>query len=107
MLSFSASDNFPKTNINFADLFVHGVMYAILATILLYERSKFTGAAHKSAKWPIEALVVPFIVGIGTEIVQHVWIASRTGEVADGAANIAGAAIVVLAYKTFGLRQHQ
>ncbi len=107
MLSFSASDNFPKTDINFADLLVHAAMYGMLTIIMLYERHQIDKNHQKDVKWMLPVLIVPTIVGILTELVQYLWIESRTGEVADGVANVAGAAIVVLVYRMFTLRLHQ
>ena len=88
-LSLSPSDTYE--NISFADIpfldkSVHFSMYFILMSVIIYENRK----GFKSTGQLLLISLIPFCFGILMEILQSIFIVSRTGSFYDVIFNSAG-----------------
>lgn len=73
-----------------ADKLVHVLMYLILGIALTWE-----SVARKASalKLYLIAIVFPMLFGVAIEIVQHLWLSQRTGDIWDIVANCLGVLI--------------
>jgi VanZ family protein len=85
------------------DKVVHFTLFFVLTLMLLYEsrlRRVNAGLSRETITWIV---VITFIYGSFLEGMQHFFIVSRSGELADLIANFLGVAAALLVYG-FGIK---
>lgn len=105
LLSFVAcvlpSNRIPKINriaIPHFDKVVHFTLFFVLALLLFYENKLRTGNVNLTRKATLWIIVTTIIYASALEGVQHFFIISRSGNLADLAANLLGVFVAVLVY---------
>jgi VanZ family protein len=83
-------------DISFQDLIVHFLMYFVFSVLLIKELSaKENNRFSKMSGWIIPLLATA-VLGVVTEIIQHLWISGRYGSMSDFILDIAGSASAIL-----------
>ena len=90
-LSFSPLDKLIIKPPLGADKLAHIGMYAILGSVVVWTTSL--------SKWRSKLFIFSFILAAATEVVQHLFILNRTGDLYDFIANCVGLFIVLFTRK--------
>ncbi len=93
--------NIPKTPllaIPHFDKLVHFGIFAVFAFLLIYGLNKQSTAFCQKYQYTI-ALLAGVIYSAGTELLQHIYISSRSGEFWDFLANLAGCVVGLLVFR--------
>lgn len=97
ILSLTPGDKFPETDIQFADIVVHVLMYGFWMAIFIRE----TGRQFPSNNFRllIYGAIVMTIYGSIMEYLQEHYASGRFGSWSDFAANLIGTILILLAYR--------
>jgi len=88
-------NNVPLGNVTNIDKYVHCFFHFVLTTLcFLFFKSKAENQADKTAL--LFSFAFSFLFGIGIEIAQNLFTATRRADVNDVLANIVGAAIAAI-----------
>ena len=97
-LLFSSGSGLPKENIihiPHSDKLVHATMFAILTIVFKFDLKD----AKNSEKKLLASIIAIFCFGCLSEYIQYAFIPSRTGNIMDLIADIAGILIGLISYK--------
>jgi hypothetical protein len=81
----------------YCDKIVHACFFALLAFLFIFPRRK--DEEEMKNMWVMMILMTCFVYAIATEIIQHLFIPYRTGDVLDAAADAFGSLIVFLWFR--------
>lgn len=96
------SNSIPKDlllNIPHFDKLVHFGLFFILATFLLSESNKLRKQEGLTRYAILVAIIVSTIYGLIIELVQYLFLPSRSGSLYDFVANVLGALAAIAAYR--------
>ncbi|MDX9847635.1 MAG: VanZ family protein [Tenuifilaceae bacterium] len=97
------SSSIPKTsllNIPHFDKIVHFVLFFVLAILLISEFNTLRKEGELTRMSAVIALAVSVVYGLIIELLQLYFLTTRSGSLYDFAANVMGAIVAVLLYKT-------
>ena len=96
------SSSIPKDlllNIPHFDKLVHFALFFVLATFLLSEGNKLREQESITRYAILLAIIVSTIYGLAIELIQYLFLPTRSGSLYDFAANVLGALAAIAAYR--------
>lgn len=97
--TLTPSQHLPKSRlleVNYSDLVIHFFLWAIMMFLLLWEMNYSKLSKKQRRKHAFIALYVCLGLGFFSELAQHLFIASRSGNIFDFVADSLGAAVIYL-----------
>jgi VanZ family protein len=97
------SSSIPKTSlleIPHFDKIVHFGLFFVLAVFLLSENNKLREAGALSSRSIWIALTISIVYGLAIELLQYYLLTTRSGSLWDFAANVLGAVVAIVLYKS-------